>query len=391
MQAVLLGIALSEGLARPRPLNGVIRALHGLRVKVVVCITLVAPLLNASIAPASASDFREVDAFVSDLVETYEMPGAALVILDADGVLHEFQTGGWEDLDKTVPIASASFMLSTIAILRLVDRGIMRLDDTVAEYFPQVEGPAGAITLRQTLAQTSGQRAIFGQGFVIPGDTLEESADIILSRPQDFAPGRAFAYGPMHAQIAGRMAEIATGKSWHQIFAEEVVAPLGLRETGFGPLLGMDVQPLSIENLSIETVGEDPNPRISGGARSSASDLLKVLSMLLNEGLYLDESNAARLVLRSESVDAMLSDQTNGAFVARSYHTDKSYRYGFGMWMVTRSETGTVYNTADGAFGTIPWIDRRHGIAGLLITLGNYSDWIPESIALKDLVADTLD
>lgn len=344
----------------------------------------------ATVGSAAGSDFREIDAFVLELSRKYDLPGAQLIIMDAQGILHEVQIGNW-DLRKHVPIASASALLSTIAILRLVDRGLLQLDDSISDYVPQITGDAGSITLQQMLSKTTGQAAVYDSEILIPGPTLEKSADLILSRPQEYSPGQAFAYGPTHMQIAGWIAEIATGKSWHQIFDEEVIMPLGLKSTGFGDFVAADGPSFSMSNMRIETVGNNANPQINGGARSSASDLVKVLSMLLNQGRHVDETGKIHRILRAETVNAMLSDQTNGAFVARSYFSDKSYRYGFGMWMMTRSATGTVYNSADGELGTIPWIDRRNGIAGLLVTLDNYSEWIAESIALRDLVSDALE
>lgn len=344
----------------------------------------------AAVDTAVASDFREVDSFVLELSQNYALPGALLLVIDAQGIVHEVRIGDW-DLEKQVPIASASALLSSVAILRLVDRNILDLEDTVAKYIPQVVGEARSITLRQSLAKTTGQTAVFDSGITIPGPSLESSVETILSRPQEFRPGQAFTYGPTHIQIAGRLAEIATGKTWHEIFDEEVVTPLGLDGTGFGYLVGMEGPSMSLNNLRIETVGNNANPQINGGARSSASDLLKVLSMLLNRGLHVDEFGQSHRILQPDTVDMILSDQTDGAFVARSYFFDKSHRYGFGMWMMTRSETGTVYNSADGALGTIPWVDRRKGIAGLFVTLGNYSEWVTESMLLRDLVSEAVD
>ena len=41
-------------------------------------------------------------------------------------------------------------------------------------------------------------------------------------------PGTRFDYGSVHLEVAGRMAEVVTGKSWNELFAQAIRDPLGL-------------------------------------------------------------------------------------------------------------------------------------------------------------------
>lgn len=336
-----------------------------------------------SVAAQSAAepDFDTVDSYVQFMIDKYDMPGGALVILDEGGVIHEKLFGGWT-MGQTVPVASASKLLSATTILRLVDRGEMSLDDTVSTYLPDVEGMPATITLQQALAGTTGQEPRGDEAFANPGYDMAQSVGVILERDQHYEPGVAFMYGSVHLQIAGRMAEIATGKSWHEIFDDEIARPLGLQSTSYGKLAGLDWTKPDVTQVVLEDTGTAKNPRLGAGAQSNAIEYARVLGMLLRGGIYNGEQ-----ILKSETVDAMLSDQTEGAFVAVSFWENKSNRYGYGNWMITRPDTGTVYHASDGAFGTIPWVDKRHGIAGLFVTKDNFFEWIPESIEMRDLVA----
>jgi CubicO group peptidase (beta-lactamase class C family) len=101
-------------------------------------------------------------------------------------------------------------------------------------------GNMGDITLRQLLSFTSG---------ISGDDTASENVLITLKAAvnQIYAddaatastPGSYFYYGNTHLRIAARMAEVATGKTWAQIFAEQLHDPWGWASTsvysGGGP------------------------------------------------------------------------------------------------------------------------------------------------------------
>src|SRR5690606_28214131 len=55
-------------------------------------------------------------------------------------------------------------------------------------------------------------------------------------------PGTMFRYGGVGLQVVAAAAERATKKSWHELFAERIAAPLGMQATRFGAL-----QPLAAE------------------------------------------------------------------------------------------------------------------------------------------------
>ena len=74
-----------------------------------------------------------------------------------------------------------------------------------------------------------------------------------------------FAYGGNSMQVAGRMAEIASGKSWDQLFQDEVTAAV---HAGTDHAAGIDNPPPYVHVN---------NPRIAGGVRSVLHDYAHVV------------------------------------------------------------------------------------------------------------------
>jgi CubicO group peptidase (beta-lactamase class C family) len=154
------------------------------------------------------------------------------------------------------------------------------------------------------------------------------------------APGAAFAYGGAGYTIAGRMAEVAAGRPWVEIFASRIAQPLGLKQTGYG---------------------NEPNALLSEGQPySSPIDYITFLEMILNGGMH-----AGRRVLSERAVAEMTRVQTTGATVASSPR--EKPQYGLGCWIDVADSTGKgIVITSPGGGGFLPWVDREHGIVGVI-------------------------
>src|SRR5690606_29855823 len=60
-------------------------------------------------------------------------------------------------------IASVSKPITAILILRLVDKGILKLDDTLNKYFANLDSNIGKISIHQLLSHTSGLNEIINE------------------------------------------------------------------------------------------------------------------------------------------------------------------------------------------------------------------------------------
>jgi CubicO group peptidase (beta-lactamase class C family) len=270
-------------------------------------------------------------------------------------------------VDTRMPIASGTKWLSAILLARLVERGALRWDSTVGEFFPDAPLAKRRIRLEQLFSHTSGMASGEPACVADPFASLDACAREILAAPLAYAPGTGFAYGGSSMQVAGRMAELATGETWTVLFEREVVQPLGLRDTDYG--LGTDLP----GNVHVS------NPRIGGGVRSTADDYLVVLRMWANDGLH-----GRQRFLRAETLREMERDRAAGLPVISTPY-EPSQGYGIGFWRITTTTEGAALRIASpGAFGFHPWVDRQAGVVGVVAVLDIGARLIDGFIAIGD-------
>ncbi len=303
------------------------------------------------LAAAASADYSQADALVQELVAGVPLAGAALVVAGDGGVLHEARFGTYS-VNTRVPIASASKWVSAVAIARLVDEGLLAWDTTVGSLMPEVPADKHPITLRQLFSHTSGlaggEAGCLGNQNV----TLAACAAAILAAPLARAPGICFSYGGGSMQVAGRLAELATGQSWDALFVQRVATPLGLTATDYA------------FNSTAPGYVTVPNPRIAGGVRSNARDLARLAQLFAQGGQF-----GGKQLLAPATIAFMMADQTGGVPYA-SNPDPTSHGYGIGLWR-NRVDGGPIARevSSPGAFGTWPWFDRDTGVGGVLLVL----------------------
>ena len=314
----------------------------------------------AAAQAAPVYDFEGVTAQIQALVQRESLDGAALIVIVDGAPVYEQYFGTYTTATR-IPIASASKWLSAIAIERLVERGQMHWTDTVVQYFPAAPADKQAITLGQLFSHTAGMQTddvpCLDNRFV----TLDACAQDILATPLAYTPGTAFAYGGNSMQLAGRMAEIASGKNWDQLFQDELTTPLGLVDTDFATVALQD--PYVHVN----------NPLIAGGVRSTVRDYARVVQMVMQRGQW----NGAAY-LDAAGVAAMQEDQTHGVPMV-STPDPLAYGYGYGEWRNRIDADGVALQVSStGKFGTSPWVDNQYGIAAVFLVQSQYSRIVPD-------------
>jgi CubicO group peptidase (beta-lactamase class C family) len=315
-------------------------------------------LAAVSQAHAQSYDFTPVTQFINGFVGPGGqdlLDGASLIVIQNGQPIYQQSFGTFVHTKPKVSIASASKWLSALVLERLVESGQMSWDDTVADYFgtdyPHADAEKGAITLGQLFSHTSGISPDIAPclSYQYRNMSLDQCAKTILGQPLSWTPGTMFAYGENSMQVAGAMAERATGKTWAELLSSELTGPLGLTHTDFG--LNQRGKPY-------------PNPIIAGGARSTMSDYSKVVQMVLQHG----EFNGSQYLLPS-SIAEMQLDQTHGVPIdpdADPY--PEAFGYGYGEWRDVVDCNGVATQVSStGAFGTSPWVDYDHNIAAVFL------------------------
>ena len=133
--------------------------------------------------------------------------------------------------------AVAIFYVATLLLL-LVDQGVVTLDDPLATWLPDLPD-ADAVTLRMLANMTAGypdfvQNPKLAQEFYADPFrqwTPEEQIAIGLSTPRVFAPGTNWDYSHTDYVILGQALEKITGQPLDVALQEQVLGPMGLRNT----------------------------------------------------------------------------------------------------------------------------------------------------------------
>lgn len=295
-------------------------------------------------------DFSSVEKVLDDSVPRV-MGGKCFALIAVDGKV-VFQKGyGNYDGNTRQLVASCSKWLSGAVVMSMVDEGKFKLSDTIGKYLPVFsQYGKGNVTIAQCFSHTSGFPGASEEGYennqLI---TLETAVNQIAQNvPLEHTPGTVFNYGSVGMQIAGRICEVVSGKSWSTLFKDKIADPCGMTQTDYG---------------------SGTNPLVAGGARSTPNDYLRFLVMLMQNGI----APGGTKVLSEQAVQQLEANQTANATILYSpYPVDKldaSGIYGIGNWRDLLSSDGTlIENSSPGAFGSHPWINRGKKITGIIFT-----------------------
>ena len=283
--------------------------------------------------------------------------------------------------DSIFRIYSMTKPIVSVAIMTMVEDGMMALDDPVSKFIPEFAdasvidqetgelSPAqNVMTIENLLTHESGLiQAIFspdselGQMYAgeLRGDlTARELAARIGALPLYFEPGTAWHYGHS-TDVLGAILEAADGKTLDVVLQERIFDPLGMDDTYFWVPKRESfriAEPIHGAAMTDNTV---PRRMLSGGGglNSTAEDYLRFAEMLLNGGEYRGER-----VIEEATLEQMLEPKI-GDSVSREYY----FFGGLGDWGLgfhlqpTTDDPEGPYNFGwRGIGGTIFIVDREN-------------------------------
>ena len=173
----------------------------------------------------------------------YAVPGVSV------GVYHQGQEQvagfGVTSIENPLPVTPGTLFqvgsitktFTTIALLRLVDKGRLDLDAPVRITMPDLrlsdESVAARVTLRHLVTHTAGWLGDYFNDFGCGDDALAKMVASLASLPQLTPLGEIWSYNNAAFYIAGRLIEIVTGKPYETALKELVLDPLGLANSYF--------------------------------------------------------------------------------------------------------------------------------------------------------------
>jgi CubicO group peptidase (beta-lactamase class C family) len=229
--------------------------------------------------------------------------GASIALSDRNGVLSELNFGrkdkeaeGAPDRETVFMIGSCSKSFAALAVMQLVERGKLSLDDDVSEYTRFTAGKG--ITIRQLLTHTSGIPNL-GMGETLirrsrDGKTEPwfDSMDQFYDHANGagdwfFAPGERYIYCNTNYTLAAEVVRRVSGLPYEEYVEREIFRPLQMNRSCF-----TRERYEQLENKSKQYFQEgrevpayfEPVIAGCGGILSCAADLSRYLRMFLGEG-----------------------------------------------------------------------------------------------------------
>lgn len=299
-------------------------------------------------------NFSRLQNKIQSWVDSSYYPGASIIIAKDNKVIYKNYFGTYKP-ETIVFIASAGKWLAAATIAAVVDEGKLNWSDKVKKWLPEFTDTKGDATLAQLLSHTAGYPDYQPKDKPIDiYQTLRESVAHIVNLPADTLPGTKFKYGGLAMQVAGRMAELATGKDWETLFQQKIAQPLKMSSTHFTP---------------VDSSGGHA-PMLGGGARTTLQDYANFLSMIFNNGVFKGKRILSVNAIRNMQADQVLHAKVNaGEFVENVRAGLQNDIYGLGEWREEVNAKGepTLISSPSWA-GAYPWIDKKNDVYGFFLT-----------------------
>lgn len=281
----------------------------------------------------AAAEFRpeklqEMDAAINEAIAEKKCPGGVLWVEHAGASYHKAfgqraVVPAAEAMSEDTIFDAASLtkvVACTPAMMLLIERGQVKLDDPVAKYLPEfaAEGK-GKITVRQLMTHTSGLRPDIG---LKPDWTgYDEAIRLCCAEKLSATPDEKVIYSDTGMILVGEIVRRVAGEPLDQFVKREVYDKLGMKDTGFNPPKEKlaRIAPTEVEgDTPVRGVVHDPRARRMAGVAGhaglffTASDLARYARMLLNFG----ELDGVR-IFKPETVKLMTSVQTPANVTSR--------------------------------------------------------------------------
>jgi len=387
-----------------------------IRIYRLLCLFLIYAVMLHDIVGAQRSikpDFDILDSYVEKEMSACRIPGFALAVIQNGQLLYTKGYGKADPSGREVTpdtpfhIASLSKSFTALAIMQLVDRNLVELDQKVSAYLPYftLQDPSStqSITIRQLLNHTSTlvENAEFAVASLRGDDTsIQELARRLSSSRTSGVLGETFQYNNANYIILGAIIEAVAGMSYQEYIMHNIFEPLEMHHShlslesalkdglaaGYRTIFGF---PVAVQ-LPFRT---DFLPAYS--VISSAADLSIYVGMLQNGGVH----QGIRIV-SAENLKMMFSLSSSvtpwewygfGWFLTSGsiFHGGELTNYQSKIKMLTDDNLAVVMlcNTSSSTAGTLFNVGYRDRIEGGIFNIlyGLAPDHYPPGVGVFNL------
>lgn len=326
----------------------------------------------------SSERLQYASAVIEAAIQKGDFPGAVIIAGRRGGVVVHKAFGNAQvqggvrpmEPDTLFDLASISKMFTATAVMILVERGYLRLDDRVSAYIPEFgQNGKNDVRIRHLLTHTSGLAA--WDALYRRVKSKEEMYDAIHKMSLATPIGSKYTYSDLGFIILGELVEKVSGLSLDAFLQKEIWGPLGMRNTMFNPgpewkdkVAATEFDSAYRRRLIVGEVHDENAAAMGGvsghaGVFSTARDMAIFAQMMANYGEY----NGVR-ILSPYTVILMTADQPNVPGTRHGLGWDlKSWEYSSSGDLFSMSSYGHT-----GFTGTSIWIDPVKGLWSVLLT-----------------------
>jgi methyl acetate hydrolase len=284
--------------------------------------SLIVSMGTSGYAQGTGVSSRGIDEVLRTAVDQQRLPGVVAMVAQADAVVYQGAFGK-QYAAKGVPMATDSIFriasmtkaVTSVAVMQLVERGRVKLDEPASTYLPELarvqvledfdangmaklRPPKTSVTVQQLLTHTSG----FGYEFFDEKLSRYVAAGAVpsirtgdrgfLNAPLVFDPGTKWEYG-ISTDWLGKLVERISSQSLEEYFQQNIFAPLGMGDSFFNVPADKQARVVTVHQRKDDgTLAENPPPAFKtvqflsggGGLYSTAADYVKFTRMLLGGG-----------------------------------------------------------------------------------------------------------
>src|SRR6218665_574267 len=328
----------------------------------------------------------------------FESLNGSVLIAESGKVIYQ-RSFGFSNIDeKKLNSATSSFNIASLtktftstAILQLLEKEKLHLDDAFQKYFPSF--PCPAITIRNLLTHTSGltdletyfhiidslPNKIFTQDDIIP-------AIIHLNRPLKFKPGDDFDYCNINYELLALLIQHLTKTSFPEYIQKHIFKPTGMAHSYFNALKPASADTNRVTNYMVATMYDSNYTPTDSIDDRRTKQVFRNLKNLMGDGNIISTEEDLLLYSKALFGGKLLRLQTLAAILTPNrLNNDKDYtvfsnpkigklQYGFGWEIVADTSNGKIVSHG-GHFPGV-WTSFVHNISkDQTIIIYDNTDW----------------
>src|SRR3954471_20697499 len=281
-----------------------------------------------SLLLVAQGDTTAINRYVESEMARQHIPGLSIAVLTGDTVLLS-RGYGLANVELRVPASDSTVYQSgsmgkqfTAALVEmLVAQRKLRLDDSIARWFPEGASVWRGATVRRLLTHTAGIAEYTDSTFDYRKDyTEDELVKFAASRPLDFKPGERWSYSNTGYVLLGALIRRVSGRFYGDLLGVSIFKPLGMNDSRI--ISEADIVPNRADGY-----------RLADGVLKNQEWVAPMLNTTADGALYITVRDLAKWAIALNHGRVPSQAALDTAWTPVRLNDGATYPYGFG-WAI---------------------------------------------------------